>query len=245
MNHLRTSIQGEHSMIALLACLGKVYRNSLLLSCVAACSLLLPAEPVLADSNPTSTRLPVNYRNTPGGMTISVTYLVTADATNGLWNPLFEPWNGKLTSASHRIENVISPVGFPFTASADTVTAPKCKDAWDADFPDWTYVSAATCVYNCYAYATGKSYWINAPGFNILMQDEYTIHQGDYCKQGCVLKLLDDHALKLDECCIIAEGPDTIKKASQKCGTGPVYQITFACPPGDNGPDGATMYCKN
>jgi len=232
-------------MNALLTCLEKARTKGVLLACVLVCSQLLwCAKPVLATTNPSQTNVPVNYRNTEDGPDKSCNYVVTPTATNGRWNTEYEPWNGKTTSEGNRIENTISPAGFTFTSGEDSVTATKCKYYYDARYGDWTFVSAATCAQNCYGYATGNDYWMEAPGFNVLMQDEYTINTAEFCVKGCILKDSGDHCYKLDDCCKLSSEPDTIKEISHKPGSGPVYKKTIACPPGGKNPNG-TIYCKD
>lgn len=146
-------------------------------------SLFLPVcqSRCFAVANPVKVSLPVWYRNAANGPNIQTSYAVTVTATDGWWQPQNTGWNAKNTAANNKIENVISPAGFPFMSGKDNVTTDSCKFYWDAKLPAWTYVSAASCSTNCYAYSTGKDYWVQPSGFNQIMLDEYAIFSTGWC----------------------------------------------------------------
>jgi hypothetical protein len=199
----------------------------------------------LAVDNPISVGVPVSYRNTADGPNKTTSFPLTATKTNGRWVPQNTGWNGKYTAAgdgmTNKIENTICGDGFKFKSGADDVDFDNCKFFWDAALPAWTYVSAASCKTNCYGYATSRDYWVEQPGFNQIMQDEYAISNSDWCKVCCVIKLAEDHCMWINDCCGCK--PDTIKQLYQKVNSSPVYRISFTCPAGQKIPD-STIYCK-
>ena len=197
-----------------------------------------------AQANPVTAGIPCNYRNAAGGADKSTSYPIPATATNGAWLPPLTGWNNRNTSAGNKIENfeVGGEYDFTIAGGGDTVTADKSKYFWTAHLPGWTFKSAASLKTNCYAYCTGKDYWIQPAGFNVLMQDEYEVEE-EFCMAGCIMKQSGDHCLKLEQCCSPVENLTTIKKMSQKINTSPVYEKTFSCPQGHI-ENGGTVYCK-
>lgn len=89
---------------------------------------------------------------------------------------------------------------------------------------------------NCYGYATGKGYWINPAGFDIVLQDEYTVFNESFCFAVGVMRVTgEDHAIRIDECCEQTGcfGTfKTIKVTTEKNGPSPIYQRAYGCPPG-------------
>lgn len=177
---------------------------------------------------------------TDGANNFATTRTVTQDGTVGEWFPQDTGWNARNTGAGNKIHNMASAgSGFPFMAGAVNVTAAMSDAAWDAALPGWTRDSSATWAQNCYGYASGKGYWIQAPGFNQLVADDYTVYSTNYCKEGCISKETGDHC-KLLETCYADE--HLVKKVSQKYACSGVYSKTFAAP-GDKFPYD-TIYCK-
>lgn len=185
------------------------------------CLMVAVAQP----SNPVPGFVPVSFKNAAiiaggqGTVSGSILYELSPAAANpnrGSWVPQLQPWNNRNTAAGNRIENVDNAgADFPLTVTlADgrviRITAANCDAHWDEHYrvgqphPNgarYRRVSGATLSRNCYGYSTGKGYWVNSPGFNVIMQDEYVIFQASFCRGGCILKLSGDHCISLVDCC--------------------------------------------
>lgn len=231
--------------------------------------VIWPMVAVAQPTNPVEGVAPVSFVDAAiiaggqGTVSGSILYDLSPTATNpnrGAWVPQLQPWNNRNTAAGNRIGNMDNAgADFPLTATLRDgrvvrITAANCDAHWDRVFrvgerhPNgarYRRVSSATLNMNCYGYSTGKGYWVNSPGFNVIMQDEYVIFQASFCRGGCILKLSGDHCISLVDCCCpgVANPPlDTIKVTREKINTSGVYEGTWDCPPGYT-PHG-TIYCK-
>lgn len=215
-------------------------KHSSILAILAMCVL---TQELSAATNPHSVTFAFAWKH-PSGATATTYKILTKTTTLGEWKPQDVGWNSRNTSAGNKIHNIkTTGDGFNITANLPgggtvTVTPTMCKAYWDAALPGWTFVSAATWAQNCYGYATGKGYWIQAPGFNVLMQDDYEVFSDEYCKANCISKEAGDHCKLLESCYAV---DDLVKKVSQKYATSPVYEKTFAAPGAKYESD--TIYC--
>jgi len=168
-----------------------------------------------------------------------------------LWKAADNPWNGRNTTAGNRIENCDLPMGFPFTLLVAKpgggviqieITAAESDAFWDAHYVGKTRVSGSTFATNCFAFATGKSYWVE--GFATLLADEYnSVNTGCNGGEGFIRVLkngdvisLPGHAQKITSVC--KNSPfscDNIGAIQEKNGSSGVYETVYSCPGGLDG----------
>jgi hypothetical protein len=193
---------------------------------------------------------------------------VAAAGPIGLWKPQFNGWNNRNTSAGNKIDHVelgaqgaAGSIDYPLAG----VTRDQANAYWDFYFgvtpggpalpaEDWrqngTYVrtAAAYVEQNCYGYATDRHYWVNTDGWAAIAQDEWQVHQIDFCKLACVIKLsIEDHIVWFNDCCNNGCGPNgtaTPKETLEKFAASGVYKGTFGCTPQTRKIMLGTIYCK-
>ncbi len=175
---------------------------------------------------------------------------------NSLWVASNNPWNGRNTSAGNRIQNADTPnTGFPFNVvipgvGVVAVTQAMSDAAWDDFYAGCTRISNSTFAKNCFGYCTGKSYWVDEPGFDQIMTDEY-----DIVTMLAVSDILKEvaHCMIITKICDNGGGgaepsgptgfPDTISETKEKNGSSGVYKCVYYCPGGKD-PGGGTLYRK-
>jgi len=86
----------------------------------------------------------------------------------------------------------------------------------------YSLVSTSNCYGNCYAYATGRHYWINGDGWGILLQDDYT-QVSSYPAKFYTLGNPGSHAVKIHS--FYPSG--YIHKTREKNQTSGVYEKTY------------------
>jgi hypothetical protein len=97
------------------------------------------------------------------------------------WLPAFSGWNGRYTSAGHKIENLDAPSDFPFTIttilpgsstlSVLDITSAKVNAYWDEYYAGATRIAAPTFACNCHGFSTDIGYWVQDIG--IVWQDDW------------------------------------------------------------------------
>lgn len=94
------------------------------------------------------------------------------------YDPDLTCWCSHYTSESNKFGHAHTPnPGFPIEYEGDTYTAAMSDNWWD-DYYGLTHISDSSCYGNCFAYATGRSYWINSDGWSTLLDDDYTSASG-------------------------------------------------------------------
>lgn len=191
-----------------------------------------------AGINPESTDIPVYYKYSGQDYETyrvfdSCKYIVTNTG----------PWCGHYTATSGYMytHTDIPSSGFPFydPITGYLVTVDNVKARFDATFPDYTYVSPATCQSNCHGYTTGKNQYISTVlgGVSTIKNDDYInaglVGGGRYAFEegnfgGC------NHSYKVTgtQSCTSGDGCTTILRVSEeteKWNSSPVYKRTYSC----------------
>lgn len=210
-----------------------------------------------ATDNPQPVKLPVRWLDVDGKPQVSERMIEAKDG-NGHWAPQRNGWNDRNTSAGNKVENIaMKGITFPFKdAKGREVTQKASNDFWDKAYlakgqlDGGTYKrkegSNAEFVMNSAGFSTGYGYWVQEPGLNVILQDEYEIFQDSYCKAGCIVRpVAPPHTIKIIECC--PKGypgeKDSVKKTEERNQLSGIYQGEWKCPPGFAWLDG-TIYCK-
>jgi hypothetical protein len=92
---------------------------------------------------------------------------------DGCWTPANNNWNGRFTQAGNKIANVNTTLTFPITIGGQIITAAHVNAYWDTQFPSASRIGEPTWSFNCYGHSTGLGYWVQKPGYSVVLNDDW------------------------------------------------------------------------
>jgi len=196
--------------------------------------VLAPSRQTLAEDN-------------PGGWVVFVCWKSDSndkgadgvEFSNCAWDPARSGWDSCYTEHGNKFQHAHTSHGFPYTHVQDgnsfQVTASMSDKHWDEEVykaPAYSRLSGSTCSRNCFAYATGRSYWVIGIG-NILTDEWYAF--GSPIVPGVVMDDPNDHMLKITgveyrNYSCGGGGFMVITETEEKNGTSGVYKRSWGDP---------------
>jgi hypothetical protein len=154
---------------------------------------------------------------------------------DGCWKPANDNWNGRFTKVGNKIENVNTTLTFPINIDNTTITAAKVNAYWDTQFPDASRIGGPTWSFNCYGHSTGLGYWVQKPGYSVVLNDDWQecTSMSDVV-EGCTRELGEDHSIKISAVTSLESEYMAImvSRTTEKQAYAGTYEKVYALPPG-------------
>jgi hypothetical protein len=155
-----------------------------------------------------------------------------------IWDPAHDPWCGHFTADGNRYKHAHTTGFYPLWSddhnmSVTTNSVEAYYDNWFITEEGWTQLAGkeVDLDYNCHGYSMGKLTWVETPGRDTLLQDEYTTCVPSQATLAIYRTPPVDHsALILEKHYNCTTQKYYIKKKRQKMRDSGVYELTVSNP---------------
>jgi hypothetical protein len=154
---------------------------------------------------------------------------------DGCWKPANNNWNGRVTNAGNKIENVNTTLSFPINFNSHIITAEKVNAYWDTQFPTASRIGDPTWSFNCYGHSTGLGYWVQGSGYSVVVNDDWQeCTSMSNVDVGCTRASGDDHAIKISEMSSSEYMYRVVFKTTEKQAYAGTYEKVYLLPSGSS-----------